>query len=733
MGRSRRIRFGMEAAAEAEAAAAAAAEAEKKTAEALKMARGQSRKNGLGAEPTVSNPYVQHYVNDVKRNDYEAVAFQFLFSGMFTKTFGRSDRYKLFNAVCRYYPVSIDFNSAEWRRQTTDCTDNVLSHLKSIRKNPSLFRCLTSHDKTDPLSSVIAVLKKIDAVDSSLENFLTTNKQTLQENASSLRATILERISKLYTGSEDPAKEWMEKQISGAYTSELDKESASLSNLRVQPNGRSTDSWHASNLIEDFLDNVVKKKITVLVNKTEGDKSAVETIQSDVAYRRKAEKQEELAIADAIRCIHTIRKVYSDYYAALENGSKTIVNDFILKSVNKHYLDTGLKQLPANTEFLYIPSSEERVIEGSKDCLALFLWEMILERIETLSCHAYTVFNAIFLGCGKDVQTSTKRFMSAAIDECLSPLFKGDLYSNRDTQEAKLIKAHYELCGNLSQTKEMLTLISIPEFPKPETYDLKSLQDLLDHSLTGVDGAPVVRQLTSNPSFSSIELGVLKTGISNLLKNMDSPIPIPDCNKGSRSGKHGLVYYPNSMRDLIQTEIVSPYSDPKKRYRSFRSVVRASWQVEPTFYARFLMAGGLPAKIRASDNEKSFMRCFFCEMENPVACFISDKERADLKTKLMEGKSASVDAGNKDAEGGGAVVAAGLSRKELPTRRIGMSDRGDNVKSTFRVFEGDVIRHPKFHTRPQSARPGKQNIEKQHNRPKSASAASQRSKRGKGQ
>jgi hypothetical protein len=658
-------------------------------------------------EYTGPHAYLYHYHADATRKYSDAVAFVHEITGAFTEICGDPEPFRIFDAVCRYQPPVIRFNEAEWRRNTAVETDKVMGHLWAFQGHVSLYDSICSPKSNNPLENVISMLDNIGEIDTAIVGFLSKNKALLSRNAGKLRTHILRRVRSICNSGFPEVDEANVSLFHSSFKTSVDSKSNKFRKLVLQSPTVESDTWSGCGMVASF--------VALVIEATDAGE-ADEWIKK---FETKAVEQELDGISTAEKCIQMMNDTYRKY---TDNLRKTSVSEKekLLQELRRMAVNMSLKDRLGREE--EIPPGGEITHENSgfvletNEAIAIFLWELILERIEVLWSNVYTLFISIFAGNRKKARGFTNKLMSHAIRRIVSPLFRRDpLHKKWRSSLQATIDGYYEYYGNGDQKINALIETLVPQDISTieSGEDMEMLNEQLDRCLLRPksSGNPGYRYLEREPDFSRLLIGKVGSLMDTLFEGtlpLGCVVNIPKDFAVPRGLKlHRLVYHSNKLRDLIQKELVEKFCSTPYRYKRFRQVLRLAFQYDGIFFAKYMVSKDTRTLINHRQDLTDYARLYLLEQKNPLSIMFDPQEKKRITDAFADAK-------------GGLTAYSVKQIPKLVTATEGKDEaRREKLTNTFKLYPNLPAVHP---SKKES------NPTKKGQRPVSASAKSRRRK-----
>ena len=201
-------------------------------------------------------------------------------------------------------------------------------------------------------------------------------------------------------------------------------------------------------------------------------------------FTKQAAAQSTADIKDAIQVMKMMGATYNDFCWKIKglDLTKVVTDEVEADHAKRHPHDSKSGGKKIDTTFGVLKHL---------DACSLYLWDILVERLEWLRSHVETLFSYILLSNGKPVSRHVDKFMKFATRVCLSPLFQHSLQSyvdpndvnEMDTVEAKKnIKAYYKytMDSGLSTIQTFFEGISIQNYKDITNNDKRLVEESLN-------------------------------------------------------------------------------------------------------------------------------------------------------------------------------------------------------------------------------------------------------------
>ncbi len=365
--------------------------------------------------------------------------------GAFAGSMRKAAEFHISTPICTHVLPESNYAAGEWIMHTNKMTKKVLHHLEMYHDRPlleSLTLQYTTHNRKLN-RPVCAILKNIGRIESNIIQNLKTHVGIHATNAAIVRATIHDALTGKFTGDESYKKS-LASCIRDRYNSCIIAQAQTLSRLPISHDSVIAEPWHTS-LIHDFIEKNIKKPLDTT------DRETLSTLRVS---------QETTAINTAVMCMAELAAVYEDIRANLENNPWEVTEVKllgVLKSKKDEPIDLAFwwgdddsktgSAAPAKEGVTPTPTkpAESAAVEGGgneadsvnqeaarfrsdlkvgEECLGMFLWDLITERLELLWSNVESFLNIFLSGNRTSAHTMTESLMEILIPVCLSPLFR---------------------------------------------------------------------------------------------------------------------------------------------------------------------------------------------------------------------------------------------------------------------------------------------------------------------
>ena len=546
---------------------------------AMKKAAAAARET-VASKKTTTKPvdtkpveYKNHFYERTKYPS-DAVAVLCGQIGMFTRALSRNRELNLIQPLCRFTLPEVDYeNNMKWARKTTAETDKVMGHL--LARSRVLADSLSHTDDSGITSAkpVVDVLGRISDIETKITDFLKTNRDPIATNATELRVIVRDLLKTACASSVESA-DYNKNLILTLITAGHERKIAELSKLNIASKYVcSSEEWDGVRDLEGFVDKFASASVS----------------QDDKYYRDTVKQQEELGIDIAISCITYLKGMYGELSAVIG------VNGFFDKLPA-----TVLAEAKAKSSSGCVDSNFSDLVFRVKGAAGLFMWELVLERIELLWSNVFSFFTLIVGGNTKSAYVHTRKFMKSAIPWCMIPLFQteirfqvgfdGDVSNDVINEKSTMIKSYYDFLDKISDPRALFTSVTVGLFSGISTTELENLKTAVKAGLFTNSYSAV---LNSTPSVAALGLCNTERYIASYWDLLDKTvIHLPEpatCKTRADLHLHVLVHEPNRIRDLISMYIGQGSMAAAVKHNLISKVIRLAYCTEGAFNAVYFM------------------------------------------------------------------------------------------------------------------------------------------------
>jgi hypothetical protein len=292
-----------------------------------------------------------------------------------------------------------------------------------------------------------------------------------------------------------------------------------------------------------------------------------------------------------------------------------------------------------NTEYL-------SDLQNARKCLALFFWDIVVERMEILWSNVFTFFAIAMTGDETKARELTADFMETAIPMCLSPLFASSsdvlapasfAHNHADPRLANLavkknsIVAHYinvrhsglsalitffDRCKP-SKFESVLLSASAPSGGEVSFSQLAMIRRsvsnfVLDFLSSSTHKKQHLSYANSEPFPVSRAMGVIKTVAESGSKIEDEPSRDPSLMGSSLFETH------NEMRTLLRRVVFPRSISTSNIYYVTRKLLTAVYGDDIVFYTLFFASKSTANQALLKTNPADYAKAFFAARHIPL-------------------------------------------------------------------------------------------------------------------
>ena len=632
-------------------------------------------KNGpSGAKPPRQNPHGPDqwklYDKNTERSPKTPVV---VFSGQlgaFARAMKQSTEFHISAPICTHMLPPFNYRKGEMIMHTTGASKKVLSHLRLYHEK-SLLQSLTLPYKngSDTCRPVCEILKMISIIEKVIAKNLLTNLDRHASNAASVREAIYDALREKFSGSTE-VKSSIAAAVVERYRDCLANQARELKDLSIS-HGNVVGEPGNESLIHTF---VTKH----FVASDDADRTALSALRME---------QEKTAIQTAIMCIGELGSVYDDIRTQLETDPWTALKAVLISAVN---VKRSTPEDPSYWWSAETVNSSEKPVEKSgeggtsgagtggdaadvveagsrkdfelgEECLGMFLWDLISERLELLWSNLESFLNIFLSGNKEAAGTLTGELMEKFIPICLSPLFKLEPMSSSvvlanqtmvdpvssDTQTS--IRVYYgRLYSQLSERTGGSFIAECFNAFKPCAYTDDSvsrtpLKNAADAFVKNTLARKSNDNHPSNISYRGVNYDTLIGAIASLDTRFGTidKIVVGNVSKIPSSYKIGSVLKErdNSMADWIRKAIIPENLSDDVRYEVVRKVIMSVYSSDPVF--SYLYRTSLEARELIAVHAFQYAAVFYKVHSNPLSKGVLDTQMTAAEG-IFSGQAATV-------------------------------------------------------------------------------------------